>query len=475
LGRASGPSDGYVKRGSSIDSRANRHESLLKPSARRKKIGLLGPFSFGNLGNAALQEVLIERFRKRFPEAEFYGCCVDLSEPIEVRQILPFPFDRHVPWPQTPMASPMSDAVSHGSRTKAKRIPEWIKKIALLSGLSDKMKMVRFNYRQIQEELAFCVKAHRFLKEFRLLVFGLGGLFDEIWKDKWGDLYSYFRWAVLARVAGTPLVCLSVGVEEVNTRLGKFFCKTVFLLAGYRSFRDVESREKAEAMGVTGDNRVFPDLAFGLETKNSLIRADRERRNFIGVSPTAYCDPRFWPIKDFSAYQGYLMTLSSFVSWLLHAGYDVVLFATQIRMDRTAIEELKAAVLKSVSPSLHTHLTDANLQNVDDCLTLLSQLDMAVTSRLHGVILSQLVGTPVLALSHASKINRLMEQMVLQQYVLNIREFDLPLLIERFKMLEANLETVRRDIQSKVGGYRKDVDAQFDLLSRTCAYLDPAR
>jgi hypothetical protein len=78
----------------------------------------------------------------------------------------------------------------------------------------------------------------------------------------------------------------------------------------------------------------------------------------------------------------------------------------------------------------------------------------------------------VLAVSPASKIDRLMEGMDLKEYVVNIREFDLPLLVERFKKLEANSETVRRNISRKVAGYRKDVDAQFELLFRTGGYLD---
>jgi polysaccharide pyruvyl transferase WcaK-like protein len=446
---------------------------LQKQSVRRNKIGLLGPFSFGNLGNAALQEVLIQDLNKRFPDDEFYGCCIDPSEPADARHILPFPFDRHVPWPQPPGASKTTPATNEDSRARRKPIREWFKKTAMLLGLWDNMRLVWLRAGEIREELAFCVRARRFLKEFRLLVLGLGGLFDEVWGGKWGDLYSYFRWAVLARLAGTPLVCLSVGVEEVNTRLGKFFCRTALSLARYRSFRDAESKEKAEAIGVKRENWVFPDLAFGLEIKDSLIlEADRMGRYAVGISPMAYCDPRFWPIKDASVYQGYLTKLASFVSWLLRTSHEVVLFPTQVRMDLAALEELKASVIREVPSSLHKNLSEANVRNVGDCLAVLSRLSMTVTSRLHGVILSHLVGTPVLAVSPASKIDRLMETMDLKEYVLNIQEFDLPLLVERFKRLETNGEIVRRDIQRKVSGYRKDVDTQFEILFRTGGILD---
>ncbi len=225
-------------------------------------------------------------------------------------------------------------------------------------------------------------------------------------------------------------------------------------------------------MGVRGQNRTFPDLAFGLEIQNKLGGAVQQEKRVVGVSPMAYCDPRFWPIQDLSVYQTYLKRLAAFVSWLLRNGYEVVLFPTQIRMDRTAIEELKASVLEDVPLSLHDRLTNRELRTVEECLALLPQLGMVVTSRLHGVILSFLSGTPVLALSPASKIDRLMEDMELTEYVLGIREIELPSLIDRFQRLEVNRDIVSRALQQKVVEYRCAVEAQFDLVFSSGSFLD---
>jgi len=296
---------------------------------------------------------------------------------------------------------------------------------------------------------------------------GLGGVFDEAWGGKWGDLYSFFRWAVLARLAGTPVVCLSDGVEQINSRLGKFFCKGALSLAAFRSFRDEESRRKVQELGVAGENRVFPDLAFGLEHRYSdRAAANREARKPVGVSPMAYCDPRVWPEKNLAVYQAYLTRLSAFVSWLMLNGYEVVLFPTQTRMDRIAVEELKSSVLDAVPRELWGRLSDAKLHSVDECLSLLSRFDAVVTSRLHGVILASLTSTPVLAISPASKVDRLMEDMDLTDYLLNIRQIELPLLIDRFHRLETDYEIVRRRMERDVTRYRSAVESQFDLLFR---------
>ena len=444
--------------------RARSKESFLKPDSRRNKIGLLGPFSFGNLGNAALQQTLVEHLKKRFPGAEFYGCCIDLSEPAKARQIFPFPLNRHVPWTRKSRSVSPTRVKMDESREEPRAISEWLKRAPPLSGAARRARTVWSKAKEIREELAFCYEALLFAKEFRLLVVGLGGVFDEVWGGKWGDLYSYFRWAVLARIAGTPLVCLSVGVEEVNTRLAKFFCRATLSLAAYRSFRDAESKQKVEAIGVTGELHVFPDLAFTLERVGGTGTATDRNLRAVGVSPMAYCDPRFWPIKDLSAYQDYLKKLSSFVSWLLEDGYKVVLFATQIRMDRMAIGELKALVLEQAPLNLHARLSDAKLDTVDECLALLSNLDTVVTSRLHGVILASLVSTPVLAISSASKVDKLMEDMELTDYLLNIRRIELPLLINRFRSLEANHEIVGRTMQHAVARYRLAIETQFDLV-----------
>ena len=437
----------------------------MKPDSRRNKIGLLGPFSFGNLGNAALQQTLVEHLKKRFPGAEFYGCCIDLSEPAKAGQILPFPLNRHVPWTRKSRSVGPNRVKMDESREEPCAIGEWLKRTPPLLGAERRARTVWSKVKEVGEELAFCYEALRFAKEFRLLVVGLGGVFDEVWGSKWGDLYSYFRWAVLARIAGTPLVCLSVGVEEVNTRLAKFFCRATLSLAAYRSFRDVESKQKVEAIGVTGELHVFPDLAFTLERVGGRETAtDHRNLRAVGVSPMAYCDPRFWPIKDLSTYQEYLKKLSSFVSWLLQDGYEVVLFATQIRMDRMAIGELKALVLEQAPLNLHARLSDAKLDTVDECLVLLSKLGTVVTSRLHGVILASLVSTPVLAISPASKIDKLMENMELTDYLLNIGRIELPLLINRFQSLEANHEIVGRTMQHAVAGYRLAIETQFDFV-----------
>jgi polysaccharide pyruvyl transferase WcaK-like protein len=410
----------------------------------------------------------MECLSSRFPDAEFYGCCISPNEPPNGGPVHAFPLNRDVPSPwKTGSPAPVEKRkVEYAPKSHAVR--DWAKRMPLLADLWRRAGTFWSTLKKGREELAFCFEAYRFVREFRLLAIGLGGVFDEVWGGKWGDLYSYFRWAILARLARTPLVCLSVGVEEINTRLAKFFFRTALSLAAYRSFRDVESKEKAETLGVGGEKHVFPDLAFALNLGSyDEIVADRREPKLVGISPMAYCDPRFWPIKDLSAYHNYLNSLSSFMSWLLQEGYDVVLFPTQVRMDRLAIEELKALVLEKLPPHLHARLSDVKLQTVEECLALVSRLEIVVTSRLHGVILASLVNTPIIAISPASKVDRLMEDMEMTKYLLNIRQIELPLLINCFLSLKANQTIIRQTMKQNVAKYRLAIMSQFDFVFRS--------
>src|SRR5262249_25527003 len=152
---------------------------------------------------------------------------------------------------------------------------------------------------------------------------------------------------------------------------------------------------------------------------------------------------------------------------LLRNGHRVVLFPTQVHMDRMAIGELKASVFEDVPLHLHHQLSDVKLRTVEECFALLSQLDLVVTSRLHGVILSFLANTPVIALSPARKIDSWMEEMELREYRLGTGRTEVSLLIDRFKKLDLNRHVVKQALRERVAEYRLAVDAQFDLVFRT--------
>ena len=435
----------------------------LSQSANRNKIGLLGPYSFGNLGNAALQKALVQQIDKYLPDSEIYGCYIDPQRGPGAHRVLTFPLNRDVPWDECLVKS-----FSRATSTLRKGRTNWAKRIPLVVTIYPGARDFWRKCKDVKEELAFLLRCRRFLKDFRMLIVGLGGVIDDTWNGPWGDPFSLFKWAVLAKITGTPILFLSVGAEKIETTLGKFFLKKALALARFRSYRDCESKQKAEEMGVAGLNYVFPDLAFSLEIQDPpRPTAYRTADRLVGVSPMAYCDPRVWPVKDIAAYRNYLETLSALVLWLVQRRYKVVLFATQIRMDQASVAELKEMVLGHASSGVGDWLSEANVQTVDEFLSFASRLELVVSSRLHGVILPFLARTPALAISHASKIDSLMADMGLSEYCVGIRSTNLESLSRRILAIEANQEILRDHIGRRVDERRAALKKQFDFVFRS--------
>ena len=440
----------------------------MSPPPSRNKIGLLGPYSFGNLGNAALQQALAQQLLRIFPGSEIYGCCIDPLTNRGDGGVLPFPLSRNVRVDQPAPRSADSGIESSRTSPPPAKWKIWLKRIPLVPAGYRLAREILSKCKDFADECAFLLRAYKFARHSRILIVGLGGVIDDLWNGPWGDPFLLFKWAVIAKIAGTPLVFLSVGAERIDTRLGKFFLRRALSLASYRSFRDEDSKRKIEAIGVTGKNWVFPDLAFGLDMPNRAGAAEAlGPSRLVGVSPMAYCDPRVWPVENPVVYEKYLKTLSQFVLWLLREGYSVALVTTQIRMDRAPLRELKEMILKEASAEEAARLSEPEVQTVEQFLSFASQLDFFVSSRLHGVVLSFLVGTPVLAFSHSEKIDWLMADLDLSQYCLNIECDDAGELSKRVLAIESNQEILRERIRRKVSEYRASLQSQYDRVFRS--------
>jgi polysaccharide pyruvyl transferase WcaK-like protein len=438
----------------------------LKDVHRRNKVGILGPFSYGNLGNAALQESVVRQVHRYLPGSEIYGCFIDPENILGEGAVKPFPLDRTISvTSSSAMPTSSGSSVLEADPPKTHIWREWAKRLPLARQCVYFGRRMLRQARSIPDELRFLARAYGFARECRILIVGMGGVIDDLWNGAWGDPYSLFRWALLARFAGTPFVFLSVGAERLETRLGRFFLRKALRLATYRSFRDQESKEKVERMGVRGPNFIFPDLAFSLKVAESSIAAQPKGiQRVAAITPMAYCDPRSWPIKDKARYQKYLETLAAVAGRLLNRGYRISLFATQIRMDSAPVSELKELILQSVPEGCRKQVVETRVGGVDELLTVAGQADFVVSSRLHGVILPFLAGTPVVAISHSSKINRLMEDMGLEAYCTDIEGSDPMRIEEQVLAIEAHQEALRGQIRDKVNSYRAALEEQFKTV-----------
>ena len=103
-------------------------------------------------------------------------------------------------------------------------------------------------------------------------------------------------------------------------------------------------------------------------------------------------------------------------------------------------------------------------QTTGSLLKAISGADLIIASRLHGVILSHLNATPVLAFSFDPKVDAQMNAMGQQAYCLSIDHLQLDTLIERFNVLKVLRERESAHIRCTALAFRDLLDQQYDRI-----------
>lgn len=423
------------------------------------RIGLISPCS-GNLGNAAILSATIANIQERLPRAEIIGITLSPQDTCQRHGIAAFPITGSGRANYSLINDPNPTGTQAARTTVLWQIKEWLK------GIRPLRRLVRA-IRGCCSELAHIVKSGRLVRTLDCVIVTGGGALDEFWGGPWGHPWTLFKFAVLSRICRVPFLFVSVGKCSLESRSGRFFVRTALRLAQYRSYRDCDSQKAVQAILRSPNDPVYPDLAYSYP-KAGLPRprwdASERRRQIIAVSPIAWCDPRVWPTKNETRYLRYVRELAQALRWLIAKQYEVVLFATD-SPDTETIKDLLAIVWRaSVDTTLVSVLPGPPMQTTEGLLKGICRADIVIASRLHGVILSHLIGVPVLAISYDRKVDVHMSEIGQSRYCLDIDRVDAQMLINGIESLREDRDRESVHLRRAVDLYRKQVNAQYDLV-----------
>ena len=415
------------------------------------KIGLLDHMGYGNLGDAAIQDVVIDGIKKRLPDCQLIGFSL-IPEDTEKRHGIPcYPVWWQHPQPERP-------SVQNASKARLKSI------------LESSLKNIPFVYRcckllaNVVREIRFSFQSYRVLRGLDVLIISGGGQLDDLWRGPWLQPYNLFKFSVLTKLARRKLYFLNVGAGPLKHPLSQFFARWAVMLADYRSFRDQDSRERIRKLGVKTDTQVYPDTAYGLQI--GAINGHRNAsRPLVGLNPTGFCDPRVWPLKSDAVYQEYVDKLVRFSLWLIGAGYSVKLFSTDLINDRLAIEDIKSNLTSTASsPDLLKHVTQTTTHTVKEVLLEMSNFDFVVTSKYHGIVFSHVLTKPVISLSYQRKMDVAMQAVGQGDFCADIEHFDVDWLIQAFRLLIVESKNIKSAFGAAVEAKAAALSQQFDTL-----------
>lgn len=428
---------------------------MVRPS---EKIGLLDHLGGGNLGDDATLAAVMQNIKIRWPDAQIFGFTMNPGDTQTRHGIPSYPIRKET-W--TP-----GFAVQDGKLI----FKEKLKAAAGKHGLLFKILKAIYGvvYRKpinLVKELVFLAKSFRIIRTFDLLIIAGGGQLLDSWGGPWKFPYTLFKWTMLARLSRAKCYYINVGAGPLRHPLGKWFIKRALRLADYVSFRDEQSKALVESTGYRATSQVCPDSVYALEIPAPITSGNGSTGgSVVGISPMAYCDPRVYWEKNQSIYDGFIKELAAFGSWLVRNQRSLALFSTDIWFDSQAIEDLKSALLHETGLANSPRVRHEPVKGIDEMLLHMSSMNYIVTCRFHGVIFAHMLNKPVLALSHHPKVTKLMGEMGLSKYCVDIHTCNFKVLADTFQVLVSNCGEIKSRMAEKLACNRSELTMQFDAL-----------
>lgn len=396
------------------------------PDHEVRRVGLMGPFGYGNLGDAAIVDAMIAAIHRVRPGWRLRAYTLDPSDTELRHAIVSHPLSRQVPGDDG--TGPWARLLG---RLRSSPRP-LVRRLERVAGRGP-------------AELGMLVRAYRSLGGVDALVVCGSGQIQDMWGGggPWSSPYTMLRWAALARLRGARFMVVSVGAGPVDSWTSRRFYRWALSLACYRSFRDEWSRRfVAEQIGFDRGDPVEPDLAFGLDVSGvePAVRPPDDvgpagSGRVVGVGPIGYHRAGNWPTVGPDRYARYLDTIVTFIVTLLARGDRIRLLVGEAHYDRLVVDDVIAELdLRRVDRS---QVDDGRIETVPQLLGAIAGCDAVVVSRFHNVLLAYLLGRPAVALSYQAKTASLMATFDQEELCLPIEAADVD---ELLRCLEAALD-----------------------------------
>lgn len=397
------------------------------------RIGLLGMYSSANLGDTAIQSVVMAALRSRRADIDFVGLSTNPQDVVRTHGIAAFPASG-----EGILVTPQDDPAA-GDQS-----------VLVTDAVLKRSAVAR-------RALALC-NIDREVRNLDMLVVSGGGQIDDFWGGPWQQPFRLFAWCLSARLHKKPIAAFAVGVDELHGRLSAWFATRALQMAKYRTFRDSGSLAALRSKGMTSVASVCPDPAFGYVATalTDIETRSRTTSKFAVISPISQ---RAFPGASDGEYEAYLTALATVAEVLQQQGLDVQFVCSQTSMDPPVVPRVTARMKTDARVSM------ADVRTVDDFVSAVSGAQVVIASRLHALILSLVAGTPIIAVSPARKVRQQMIDLGIEDYCLDIQSVQASTLLSLVERALVWREDLRETVELRVRQLRKNLDSSFEQLA----------
>lgn len=379
----------------------------------------MGLFGCGNFGNDGSLEAMLGFLRRAHPQAELACIC---ANPELIRQ-------------------------RYGLDT----LP-----ISSTHSLTDQMAGRPGRARKALGKLADIFRTIRDVRRFDVVIVPGTGILDDFGERPYGMPWDILRWCAGARLAGAKVALVSIGAGPIRQPLSRRLMTWAARLAHYRSYRDAISKTFLSHVGLeTGNDPIYPDIAFSLPAPPPVERVDGERLR-IGLGVMSYYGWYGFAEGSEEIYARYIEKLARFSVHLLDRGHAIRLLTGETT-DAHAVEDLLQRVTAERPRTPSEQLIAEPAGSLGDLMDQMAQTDLIVATRFHNIVCALKLAKPSISLSYSKKNDVLMAQTGLGDFCQHVENFDVEALVVQFERLCA----VRHDSEREIRAFGRGIQARL--------------
>jgi polysaccharide pyruvyl transferase WcaK-like protein len=301
----------------------------------------------------------------------------------------------------------------------------------------------------------------KLIKNVDCIVYGGGTLYKELYsstgRSKYAVIIRMMGFNVLAKIFGTRLYHLNIGIGALKTHVGKFISKLALSSATFTIFRDQESYDFAKNILHISESKItkstdglFLNHIWEKPWNKNKIKIDRKKyKNVIGINVLS-------DIPDWIDREQYIVIMQNVVKRLLSDNNFLVFVPFQHRFnprnDFIFTNEIFSDVLKG-----YKNYVVLEEVPIDEVSSYLQTMDLFIGMRFHSLLLSTVSQVPFVAVAYDTKCWRFIEE---SNYYYALKLEDLK--EEKLLDLCENALTHTAEIKKQLRGISKSMYAEAE-------------
>ncbi|MDD2401225.1 MAG: polysaccharide pyruvyl transferase CsaB [Clostridia bacterium] len=273
-----------------------------------------------------------------------------------------------------------------------------------------------------------------------LLISGGGSIIQDVSSVN-SPLY-YLGVIFIAKLLEKQVMIYSQGIGPVKKGRNRRITAWLFNKADRITVRDQESKEDLTSMGVKREIIVTADAVLGLPAEDIDEELGRKILDRYGISKEDGKKLLGVCIRPWDK-NSYLKNLVEVLDKMAESGWKIIFVPMQFPND--------VAISRETAKLMIAHEDVVVLResySTEEFMAIIKNLDLLVGMRLHPLIISAIVGIPMVGLSYDPKIDRFLRQ-VGQVALISVDNINSQTLLEMLVWADTNREDILKDMETK--------------------------